>query len=176
MTRKAGALERGSTKIGDIQRLRAIAIAAVIFIHLSLSRILFQKFNLNDANMPFWLGVELFFVISGFVVTKSFLAKNLSFRAFYVQRVFRLWPVLLFCYALAASVNCFQTYATAPWPVFFSQMPSVFFGYYLLHPLPPGQSVYYTSAMWSLCVEEQFYFAAPTVLFLLRASVEAGSP
>ena len=167
MTRKERAPEIGDRKIGDIERLRAVAIAAVLFIHLSMSRTLFQKAGLNDTNMPFWLGVELFFVISGFVVSKSFLAKNLSFRAFYLKRIFRLWPVLLFCYALAVCVNGFQTFATVSWPVFFAQMPSVFFGYYLLHPLPPGQSVYYTGAMWSLCVEEQFYFAAPTVLFLL---------
>jgi peptidoglycan/LPS O-acetylase OafA/YrhL len=157
----------GRPKIGDIERLRAIAITAVVFLHLSLSATLFQWTGLNAANMPFWLGVQLFFVISGFVVTKSFLAKNLSFRAFYIKRVFRLWPVLFYFYVLAACVNCFQTFATVPWPVFTAQLPSVFLGYYLLHPLPPGQSVYYTSAMWSLCVEEQFYFVAPSALFFL---------
>ena len=112
MTRKERAPEIGDRKIGDIERLRAVAIAAVLFIHLSMSRTLFQKAGLNDTNVPFWLGVELFFVISGFVVSKSFLAKNLSFRAFYLKRIFRLWPVLLFCYALAVCVNGFQTFAT----------------------------------------------------------------
>ena len=141
MSTKQATAETGAKKIGDIQRLGRSRFCAVVFIHLSVSRTLFQKAGLNDANMPFWLGVELFFVISGFVVTKSFLAKNLSFRAFYLQRIFRLWPVLIFCYALAAAVNCIPTFATASWPVFLGQMPSVFFGYYLLHSVPPGQSV-----------------------------------
>ncbi len=75
-------------KIQDIERLRGIAIASVIFCHLSLSSVLFTKMHLDPSRMPFFLGVELFFVISGFVVTKSFASKEYSFKIFYLRRIF----------------------------------------------------------------------------------------
>src|ERR1700709_1579779 len=90
-------------KILDVERLRGIAILLVLIQHLYLCALLFTRARLDFRRMPFWIGVELFFVISGFVVTKSFLAHGMSFRRFYLRRVFRLWPVVfVFAVTVAA--------------------------------------------------------------------------
>ena len=70
----------------DIERLRGFAIFSVLLQHLSITPPVFELLNLNSKNMPFYLGVELFFLISGYVVTKSFFAKQLNLKLFYGQK------------------------------------------------------------------------------------------
>ena len=72
----------------DIDTLRAISVISVIFFHLD------QSFFPNG-----YLGVDIFFVISGFVITKSII-KNIrnnkfSFLEFYFKRIKRILPVFL---------------------------------------------------------------------------------
>jgi peptidoglycan/LPS O-acetylase OafA/YrhL len=115
--------------------------------------------------MPFWLGVELFFVISGFVVTKSFTSKRMSLRAFYVRRVFRLWPTLAVFAALVILINPWAPFfAKTGWRALGWEYLSVLFGYFNLRN---ASSSFYAGAMWSLSVEEQFYLAVPITLLTL---------
>ena len=72
----------------DIDTLRAVSVISVIFFHLD------QSFFPNG-----YLGVDIFFVISGFVITKSII-KNIrnnkfSFLEFYFKRIKRILPVFL---------------------------------------------------------------------------------
>jgi peptidoglycan/LPS O-acetylase OafA/YrhL len=151
-----------SKKILDIERLRALAILSILLYHVGLGAALMRRVGLEPFRSPLWLGVDLFFVISGFVVTKSFLAKRMHFVSFYTRRIFRLWPVLLVFFAEVALVNALNSYGPADWAELGRQVPSVLFGYYTLRPaLHDG----YTGHMWSLSVEEQFYLAAPWILF-----------
>jgi peptidoglycan/LPS O-acetylase OafA/YrhL len=164
-----------SAKIRDIERLRGVAILLVLMQHFSLGPTLFALLGLKPHRLPFGLGVELFFVISGYVVTQSFLHKGLSFRAFYLRRVFRLWPVLFIFFALTAAVNYAvhtslpnrQTYAHADWGDLCRQAPLMLCGYYLIDQFCGATKVWYNAPMWSLSVEEQFYLTAPAVLALL---------
>ena len=73
----------------DIQQLRAVAVLAVIVNHLEASWL-----------PGGYLGVDMFFVVSGFVITNSMMlskAKATSriqiFAYFWIRRVFRLWPI-----------------------------------------------------------------------------------
>jgi peptidoglycan/LPS O-acetylase OafA/YrhL len=66
----------------------------VIAQHLDLTTWLFDRLPVS-ATMPFYLGVELFFVISGFVVTRSLLTHSSDAGAFMVRRVLRLTPAML---------------------------------------------------------------------------------
>ena len=78
----------------DIDGLRAIAVLGVIFYH---SEILIGKKYLFSGG---FLGVDIFFVISGYLITsiiyqESFTNKKFSFLEFYERRIRRLLPALL---------------------------------------------------------------------------------
>ena len=153
----------GEKKILDIERLRGVSILLVLSVHIDLCFALCNRLNLEVHRMPMWLAVELFFVISGFVVTRSFLSKRMSFRAFYLRRIFRLWPPILMYFCLIALVNIPLTPDRTDWRLLGHLAPSILFGYFTFLE---DHHVMYAGAMWSLSVEEQFYLFAPALLFL----------
>ena len=116
-----------------------------------------------------WAGVNLFFVLSGFLITSILLdARNKPryFRNFYGRRALRIWPVyvlvLVVCYLNAPwfiGPTIWNAVKAAPWLAY------IFFIQNLLHlALPPA-----ISPTWSLAIEEQYYFLwAPVVRFLHR--------
>ena len=77
----------------DIDGLRALAVLGVIFYH---SEILIDKIFIFSGG---FLGVDIFFVISGYLITSIILKENkikkFSFINFYIRRIRRLLPVLL---------------------------------------------------------------------------------
>ena len=79
----------------EIDGLRAIAVAAVIIYHAQI-----KLFNLHFFQGGF-IGVDIFFVISGYLITSIILNElmkkgSFSFKFFYERRVRRILPVLLF--------------------------------------------------------------------------------
>jgi peptidoglycan/LPS O-acetylase OafA/YrhL len=116
-----------------------------------------------------WAGVNLFFVLSGFLITCILLESRERphyFRNFYGRRVLRIWPVyvlLLVVVYLEApwfiGLSIGEAVRTAPWLAY------IFFVQNLFHiALPPA-----ISPTWSLAIEEQYYFLwAPTVRFVRR--------
>lgn len=84
--------ELGNSRVRqDIQQLRGIAVIAVVLNHL----------NITGFSQGF-LGVDVFFVVSGFVITSSLLAstpkgssRRQFFLTFWTRRIFRLWPMLM---------------------------------------------------------------------------------
>jgi len=123
--------------------------------------------------VPGWSGVELFFVLSGFLITgiliKTKAAEN-YFTSFYVRRFLRIFPIYYFVVTaglLLAPHNSWWNSMLPPlektrlayylylqnWPVFWNHtvfMPVSVFGHF-----------------WSLAVEEQFYLVWPLVIWLL---------
>ena len=78
----------------DIDGLRAIAVISVIFYHADNS---INNFKILSGG---FVGVDIFFVISGFLITSIILkelnsAGNFSFKNFYIRRIKRIIPVLL---------------------------------------------------------------------------------
>jgi peptidoglycan/LPS O-acetylase OafA/YrhL len=150
----------------DIDGLRAIAVMAVIAFHAS-ARIVPGGFA----------GVDIFFVISGYLITglivKGIESGNFSFAHFYTRRIKRIFPAYIVV-ALATLIvssyllipNDYIFYTTslaASWGfaanIFFSMLSWGYFGtrtqeFPLLHT-------------WSLSVEEQFYFIFPILLIFL---------
>jgi peptidoglycan/LPS O-acetylase OafA/YrhL len=147
----------------DIERLRGIAIFSVLLQHLSITPILFDMFHLKSQNLPFYLGVELFFLISGYVVTRSFISKKLNLRLFYAKRIFRILPLIIIFLILTTCLNFFKTFCTVPWDIFITDALAVL-GSYLINY--QSHNVYYNGAMWSLSVEMQFYLVLPIFLTL----------
>ena len=130
------------------------------------------------------LGVDLFFVLSGFLITALMLKEHdrvgrISFRGFYRRRVFRLLPALVLFLAahfvwalltniptapLSAGTELRNEIATIIGALFFSLNLIGYFGDYM----PTLGSAH----LWSLAVEEQFYFIWP---FLTAALLSRNS-
>jgi peptidoglycan/LPS O-acetylase OafA/YrhL len=160
------ATKRGIQHIPAIDGLRAIAVAAVVFYHLGFPWI-----------PGGFLGVDLFFVISGYVITRLLLdsiarSGGLDLRGFYKARARRLLPPMIFMIVVTAfyvtiwaqdSVKRFLTdipfslTGTMNWWLVFKQQD-----YFEAIGRPP-----LLQHTWSLAVESQFYLIWPVLLLLI---------
>jgi peptidoglycan/LPS O-acetylase OafA/YrhL len=152
--------------IPELQGLRGLAVLAVIFYHCH-PRLVGTR--VHYASLWGWAGVNLFFVLSGFLITSILIEARGEphyFRNFYGRRALRIWPV----YALVIVV----CYLNAPWfigqPVLVAiksapWLAYLFFVQNLFHlALPPA-----LLPTWSLAIEEQYYILwAPQVRFLRK--------
>lgn len=148
----------------DIDGLRALAVMSVILFHVGC-------FGFGGG----FVGVDIFFVISGYLITKIIYTQQknggFSFREFYARRVRRLLPALLFTLLIS-----FVAGALILSPKHFEQMSgSLLFGlfsasnFFFL-----GEVGYFDTAAtykpllhtWSLAIEEQFYIVWPVILLL----------
>lgn len=167
-------------KIADIQILRAIAILMVLIGHLSLTSTVLAALPTKVQN-PLWAGVDLFFVISGFVVVRSVMRGSLNPLAFAIRRLFRLWPAMLVFVLLSGLITLLaavlvpdspfaqQALITSP-ARFLREELSVLFGYLINRG--GSAPLYINSAMWSLTIEFQFY-AGVAVLMVVIVTARA---
>lgn len=117
------------------------------------------------------LGVTLFFFVSGFLITKLLIVEyrkrnTIFLKEFYLRRVFRLYPALLF-FLLVTCVFILLSGQSILFPDIMSGL-FYFTNYYLVYFKPVLQSTDYplvSEILWSLSVEEHFYLFFP-VLFL----------
>jgi len=164
-----------SGRRADIQGLRAIAVVLVIIFH---------------AGLPLpggFAGVDVFFVISGFVITSMLLVElergqGLNLKKFYLRRIRRLLPALattsISTAAIAVLANPIGTQITA---ALTGIATSLFVANgYLYRSAPgyfaPGAEFNPMLHTWSLSVEEQFYFVFPLVLLLGWRLAGSGAP
>jgi peptidoglycan/LPS O-acetylase OafA/YrhL len=160
--------------IPALDGLRGIAILLVMFYHFtesyirSFSGILYKCFDVG------WCGVDLFFVLSGFLITGIlFDAKNDPhyFQGFYMRRVLRIFPLYYgFLFVLFVLVPLAHRFSPFIWHHMTEQVwlwsYLTNFDYCLsLHPLI---TKFHLAHFWSLAVEEQFYLIWPAVIFLLQ--------
>ena len=158
--------KRGITHIPAIDGLRAVAVIAVMLYHLGFSWI-----------PGGFLGVDLFFVISGYVITRLLLdsiqrSGGLDLRAFYKARVRRLLPPLLFMiFGTAIFVGVWapetsrRLVSDAPFSIFGGMNWWLVFrhtDYFEAIGRPP-----LLQHTWSLAVEAQFYLIWPLVLLMI---------
>jgi peptidoglycan/LPS O-acetylase OafA/YrhL len=160
--------EMSRKHIPQLDGLRAFAVLLVLFAHSAylLSHVSFSKFfNLVDNYGS--LGVQIFFVLSGFLITRILLeSKNTPhfFRNFFVRRGLRIYPLY---YALLAfvAVSGMVHKQGVNWWVYVLYVSNLAYNH-TAHPAP-------LNPMWSLAVEEQFYLVWPFVVwFCSRRSVE----
>ena len=157
---------RGIRYIPAIDGLRAVAVIAVMLYHLGFTWI-----------PGGFLGVDLFFVISGYVITRLLLdsiqrSGGLDLRAFYKARIRRLFPPLVFM--IFVTVIYISIWAPETMRRFISDSPFALFGgmnwwlvfrhtdYFDTISRPP-----LLQHTWSLGVEAQFYLIWPLILLLV---------
>ncbi|HEY1042835.1 MAG TPA: acyltransferase family protein [Telluria sp.] len=152
----------------DIQALRGLAVLLVVLYHAKIGGL-----------AAGYLGVDIFFVISGYLITQlvgsGILRGDFSFREFYFRRAKRLLPAAYATFALTAVL--------APW--FLNQEELRDFGTQLAGAVTfTGNFVLWQQTgyfegtsdlkpllhVWSLAIEEQYYFLLPAALLMVRPS------
>jgi len=162
-----GSEQHSEGRVADLDGVRAIAIWMVLLLH-ALYAFPNPAGALDFVPAPIqlilnhgWLGVDLFFILSGFLITGILLGSKLRphyFRNFYIRRVLRIMPVYF------ATVFVWTLFYRGYGRYFL--LSSVFGANlsFLLHiPTPHGPGV-----LWSLAVEEHFYLLWPLVVFLIN--------
>lgn len=153
--------------IPSLDGLRTISITLVILHHLVLTddrfKILYDN-KLTYLLIDGHLGVNLFFVISGFLITTLLLDEEkqkgtISIKNFYQRRFLRIFPAfytLLFFYLILQSFGRIEISAESYLTAF------TYFKYL------NWENDWYTAHAWSLSIEEQFYLLWPLFFFLRK--------
>ena len=170
LTRVAGLFRGGprelavatERRIPFLDALRSVAILLVINQHAATE--FAERFGPNQyTGFPLtangWIGVDLFFVLSGYFIGVQLWRElsqsgTVSVGWFMVRRGLRIWPLYFFFFAAV-------TVAAPAWMADKQHGWSdlVFLTNYLNHGIVLGS--------WSLCTEEQFYLLAPTMLWMI---------
>ena len=150
----------------DVQGMRALAVLLVVIYH---------------AELPLpggYIGVDVFFVVSGFVITGMLRnelssSNRISFREFYARRARRLLPSLALVTVVTLIISAVilpvtgtlqkTAYAAAATSVFSANLYFFRFGQDYFNPDWLNPFLH----MWSLAVEEQIYFVFPLFVFLV---------
>lgn len=149
--------------LGDLEGLRGIAVLAVIIFHL------------KESLLPGgFLGVDLFFIISGYIVTRTLVAGGIKGKVldFYLGRFHRLVPAA--SVTIIVTMIVFSSFASQTTGMdFYVSALAAIFSIANIHFLM--SSGYWSDELsinpflhfWSLSVEEQFYIAWPAVLYFI---------
>ena len=155
----------------EIDGLRAIAVSAVILYHAKISIFSYQPFKGG------FIGVDIFFVISGYLITSIILKElvttgSFSFKYFYERRIRRILPVLIF--VMLVSLPFAWIYLLPGSFIDFSKSILYSIGFssnFYFHY--SGQQYGATDGLfkpflhtWSLSVEEQYYIFFPIILLI----------
>jgi peptidoglycan/LPS O-acetylase OafA/YrhL len=161
-------------KIASLQTLRGVSILAVFLLHTIIATAVLDMLNLGTSFNTGWLGVEFFFVISGFVVTMSLHRNGFHVGSFYLKRLFRLMPCMLLMVAFAIAVSIWLKKSFPQWPYNFqkasepwSQGFLAVSGLFTFVSWRQRPAIYSIGHSWSLSVEEQFYAAIGVGCLLL---------
>jgi peptidoglycan/LPS O-acetylase OafA/YrhL len=159
-----------NSSIPSLDGIRAVSVALVFFSHNGLGNI-----------VPGGLGVTIFFVLSGYLITTLMRTEHaaqgtVSLRAFYLRRFLRLMPPLLVVTAMSVvlSLSLHLGGTAFTWTgltsvlLYFSNYFIIFHG---AQDQPPGLGV-----TWSLAVEEHYYLLFPPLALLLLRFRRALAP
>jgi peptidoglycan/LPS O-acetylase OafA/YrhL len=151
--------------------VRGVAIALVVLFH--------YPWGVRDPNVLFgnnpvhggFLGVDAFFVLSGFLITTLLLQEHAKFggvnlRRFYARRAFRLVPALLVLLVIALFLHFWLPANDGNRPETSGLLGVLFYVANWVNIYRP-KALGITADTWSLAIEEQFYLLWPIVLVLL---------
>ena len=154
------------TYIPNLDGLRTIAVSLVLLLH----------FGLVDFG---WLGVQMFFVLSGYLITGGLLMLKMqqssilhSLKVFYFRRALRIFPLYYF-YLLIVLILGLWIFRNA---YYFQHVQQFFswlytYTYNLTKTLDYWQFNPLANHFWSLCVEEQFYLLWPFFILFFNNKI-----
>lgn len=156
----------GDRRIASLDGFRAISILMVLYGHLSGTRrfpVSLESYK-NSVGDLAHLGVLVFFVISGFLITSLLMSERektgtISLRRFYLRRVLRIFPAFYGLIFVLIAVTALG----------WISLSGSDFAYALTYTVnyDPSKS-WYIGHLWSLSIEEQFYLLWPLTLLILR--------
>ena len=166
---------KNPSHLPNLDGLRTLAATAVVLGH---SHIFFQGYVPSGwVEDTFFrqagLGVQFFFVLSGFLITRIALTQmdspqGFSLKRFWIRRILRIWPV----YFLVVGVAALLAYGAGPlFNMFYNNWALMlcFLKNFDLLALLPKQHApgFIVSVLWSVSIEEQFYLLYPLLLVLV---------
>lgn len=161
--------------------LRGVAVIFVVgfhFLNNQYSRLDIATLNIVEKALMHgtyfgWCGVDLFFVLSGFLIA-SILMKNRTsldyFKTFYIRRFARIIPIyylLLFIFILCKHAPWYDVQAY----IFEKEIPITYYFLFLQNFLMSAAGHFGAEALtptWSLAIEEQFYLIIPFVIYYFK--------
>lgn len=179
LPKRYGRVTQSGTYVPQIDGLRFLAIAVVIFYHATFrgERAVLPAGELQQGWLAYLpngaAGVELFFFISGYIIAFPFLSSSMvSLKNFYLRRLTRLEPpyflVLILCFLILTvaidKVGQAPQFAKSDVSIFQSFLASCFYLHGLLFQAPPRLN----PPFWSLEIEIQFYLIAPFLLLAYK--------
>ena len=154
-----------TARVPQLDGLRAVAVLLVVAAHVGFLVDLSPGGRRALAPLISGDGVELFFVLSGYLITGILVREReqsgaMSLRRFYVRRTLRIWPALYVFLGVAAVLALLGLVDLRLTDVL---LAGLFVWNYVLH------AARFIGHTWSLAVEEQFYLVWPVVLQRLSA-------
>lgn len=165
----------------NLNSIRFVAALAVMIHHIELTKYWFGQPNIYTSSFVGGvfgqLGIILFFVLSGFLITYLLLAEqqatdSISIKNFYIRRILRIWPLYYFIVILGLFIlphikamavpgytEEIHNHFLAKTLMFLSFIPDVAYAVY--------KHVPYAEQAWSVGVEEQFYVIWPLLIALV---------
>ncbi|WP_431324831.1 acyltransferase family protein [Rhizobium sp. YTU87027] len=162
-----GVVTTGTRMVGpDI--LRSLAILLVMLVHLPLNATPGTLVTVREYG---WLGVDIFFVLSGYLIGTQLFKEvtrtgAVDFKSFYLRRAFRIFPAFFVVLGLYALVPVLRD-NSAMQPLWKFATFTVNLGF------DPREGNAFSQA-WTLAVEEQFYLVLPLLVLLLYKRVGTG--
>ena len=155
------AINTGKRHLASLDSLRGIGVILIFANHFVYPNyyILFG-----------WIGLWIFFALSGFLITDSLLKMKALpvgqyFGRFYVKRAFRILPAFIVFFSIAVALYfIFWSEGEPPLSRYWIYIVTFTFNHY-----PPTGSVWFAH-LWSLSLEEQFYVVWPWLVFFLPMS------
>lgn len=164
-------------RIKELDGIRGIAALLIITWHYGTSQLVNNHSLIAGyfrvATTYFWTGVDLFFILSGFllggILLKNKLSKN-YFKTFYVRRICRIFPIY-YLVLIVVFVICFLGigYSTDWW--FNDKIPYwpyLFYCQNIFIAFAETLGNRWISHTWSLGLEEQFYLILPLLIYFLN--------
>jgi peptidoglycan/LPS O-acetylase OafA/YrhL len=155
-------------RLPALDGLRGLAALAVVFLHLTMQSVPHSPPAIVVKNLfaAGWTGVDLFFVLSGFLITGILVGAKGStnyFRVFYGRRMLRILPLY---YAALIVLFGVPMLVTLPHGFRVPLSEQLWFWVYLQNYHWRGIFAGWTGHLWSLAIEEQFYLVWPLVILV----------